>query len=99
MIFAFHGYAVSQERIVENVFGKTQNRGASAQQITDAVDGYWMDDTNIKVFLAECDILFDEIGQISQTEPVQRAAEMLADGIPSIIGASNHATILTKLIS
>jgi hypothetical protein len=97
MAFLVRGFSVRQERVVENVFGKNIDRPASSLVVGRAINGFWLDDFG-KVFVADCEVLFDAFHRVGKRQPLQQAAELLADNTACIIGASGHATILTKLI-
>ena len=96
MVFANKGYSVSQERIVRKVFEDETDAGASPNQIADAVDGSWSD-ANGRNFFADSEVLWDSSRFFAKTEPRERAAVYLDDGLPLIVGALGHATVLTGL--
>ena len=94
-IFDFYGYNVSQERIVEKVFGDDVDEAAMGPQIVEAVDGSWEsgDDT----FTASATVLWDTQFNFGRPDAIVQAAGELENDRPLIIGAFGHATMLTAM--
>lgn len=87
MAFAYHGYRVSQERIVQETWGGLVDYPGSPMQIMQNLNKAWTDDEG-NSFMAFGD---------SYSANVYTAAQDLAADYPLIIGALGHATILTSM--
>ncbi len=87
MVFAYHGYRVSQERIVQETWGGPVDYPGTPLQIMQNLNKMWEDDDG-NMFMAYGD---------SYTANVYTAAQDLAADYPLIIGALGHATILTSM--
>lgn len=87
MAFAYHGYRVSQERIVEETWGGLVDYPGTPMQIMTNLNKMWTDDDGYS---------FMAIGD-SFSANVYSAAHDLAADYPLIIGALGHATILTSM--
>ncbi|MBY5585076.1 C39 family peptidase [Rhizobium leguminosarum] len=96
-IFAFHGRQVSQERIVEKVFGGAVCSPAAGPQIATAIDGEWTTDEDDEVFDAQADVLWDTQYGFGSQDAIAQAAQALAAGNPLILGAMGHATMMTAI--
>src|SRR3954454_24115628 len=57
-IFAFHGFIVSQSKIVEKVYGSQADLPVFGAQIAYVVEGEWMSD-NGRDFEARAEVLWD----------------------------------------
>ena len=87
MVFRYYGHAVSQERIVLEAFGAIADMPAYPNHILAALNRQWIDDAG-SGFHAQAD---------SWSTNVVTAATDLADDMPLIVGAFNHACLLTSM--
>jgi hypothetical protein len=87
MIFQYYGHSVSQERIVQETWGKIENLPGSNQQILSDLSRDWTDDDDIE-FHTSCDAM--------SANPVT-AAQDLAGNRPLIVCSLGHAMVLTAL--
>ncbi|MBS0541073.1 MAG: hypothetical protein JSR47_20090 [Proteobacteria bacterium] len=87
MVFAYHGHAVSQERIVREAYGRLVDMPAQPQLMVAALNRTWRDDD---------DEDFTSRGDVFSANPMT-AARDLAEDEPLIIGTSHHAMVLTAL--
>jgi hypothetical protein len=95
-IFAYHGCAVSQRRIVAQTYGHAVNLPAHGPQIAAATSQEWeTDDGNW--FSAECEVLWDTHFFVARPDAAIEAARELADDNPLIVGATGHAMVLTAM--
>jgi hypothetical protein len=106
-IFSLHGREVQQERAVERLFGSRVCRPATAPQIIGVINGEWTDLSGSR-FRARAQMLRDA-GLLSSTsntasdittglffnEGAKQVVGELDRGSPLIVGAVNHATVLT----
>lgn len=95
--FRIAGYRVSQERIVEKLYGSQFIcRPAIGPGIASAVQGYWVDDRGDE-FYADVHVLADLQFGIVDPFALQDASRYLANNIPLINGAVGHATLMTAM--
>lgn len=95
-IFRLSGRKVSQERIVQKLFGSTACATATGPQIVDTITGDWETDDG-QDFSAQAAPLLDlQFGVVNSAASAQVAQE-LAAGRPVINGALGHATVLTAM--
>lgn len=87
MAFAYQGYNVSQERIVQETWGGLVDYPGSPMQVMQNLNKLWTDDDG-NTFMAYGD---------NYSANVYSAAHDLAADYPLIIGAFGHATILTSM--
>jgi len=86
-VLRYHGFEVSQRRIVAETFGQVVNMPGSAQHIVGALNRVWTDDHGRR-FMVQADA--------SSASPLT-AAQDLAANEPLIIGTLGHAMVLTAL--
>lgn len=87
MVFAHHGYRVSQTRIVQETWGDIYNLPAQPQHILMNLNRPWVDDYGRRF----------SIQGSTFTSNAMTAAQDLARGIPLIIGSGPHAMVLTAV--
>ena len=93
MVFAHHGRAVSQQRIVEAAYGAAYNMPAlSGAVIARQISRPWVDDHG-HAFNARMTGVFDFDNGIMALDNAGVVAELEA-GRPMIIGSGNHAMVL-----
>jgi hypothetical protein len=97
MVFALHGRQVSQQAIVQKVFGGLVCAPAQGPQIIYAVNGQWRD-ANGYLFQAQAEVLWDAQYGVGAPNVGPITAQELAQGEPLIIGAMGHATMLTAMV-
>lgn len=96
-VFNYHGYSVSQKRIVHKVFPKyNDNSGAVGPQIVQAVNGHWTTDDG-EDFSAHAKVLLDTQFFFKQPDAAAVAARELAKDNPLILGAMGHAVMLSAM--
>jgi hypothetical protein len=95
-IFDFHGYQVSQEAVVEKVFGGDVDRPAGGREICASVNGRW-NARGQKTFDARAEVLWDAQIGFGRPDAVVQAARELESNNPLIVGALGHATVLTAM--
>lgn len=95
-IFAFHGFDVSQRRIVEATYGQVVNLPAHGPTIAAASSRDWATDDGRR-FTAYCDVLWDSQFHVGRPTAVADAANELAQDQPLIIGTGGHAMVLTAM--
>ena len=95
-IFAFHGFPVSQSRIVEATYGRVVNLPAMGPQIAAATSKAWTSDRGDD-FESECEVLWDQQYYVGRPDAVLEAARELADDQPLIIGTGGHCMVLTAM--
>ncbi|ANU07015.1 hypothetical protein A6F65_00693 [Paraurantiacibacter namhicola] len=97
MAFAKYGWRVPQTDIVQRLFGDMRCAPANGSQIVATVNsGPWRD-VRGRMFRARAAPLADLDFGMSNGNALRDAAWHLADGIPLINGALNHATLLTSM--
>jgi len=87
MVFRYHGFRVSQRRIVEDTWGDILDLPGRPDQILDNLNRDWKDDRG-RAFSVSGDVY---------TANAITAAQDLADDLPLIIGTQGHAMVLTSL--
>jgi ABC-type bacteriocin/lantibiotic exporter with double-glycine peptidase domain len=87
MVFAYYGHAVSQERIVKEVWGRVVDMPGQPEQILSDLNRTWNDDAG-KAFKSRADAL---------SANASTAVKDLENNQPLIIGALGHAMVLTAL--
>ena len=96
MIFGYYGYTVSQERIVEEVYGARVNLPAmTGSTISQMVHRDWIDDDG-QEFSSEITGLYDAMAGRAMINNNMIINE-LASERPMIIGARTHAMVLTAI--
>lgn len=95
-IFAIKGFEVSQAEIVERVYAEPVCMPAFGPQIAQAASGSWLSHDG-RSFSARADILIDANEGIWRDDATYIAAEELRADRPLIVGALNHAVLLTAL--
>jgi hypothetical protein len=87
MVFAQHGYTVSQDTIVRTAWGRIVDLPATPQLMLQGLNREWVDASGRR---------FRVSGDVSSATPAN-AAQDLANGEPLIIGTMGHAMMLTAL--
>jgi len=95
-IFEWYGREVSQDRIVEKVFGGDLDNPANGQQIFNAINGYWTDAYD-EDFYAEATPLVDLEYSFGNPEAAAIMSMELLGEHPLIIGTRGHAMVVTAL--
>lgn len=95
-VFEYHGYAMAQERIVAETYGRIVNLPAHGPQIAAATSREWETDDGDS-FSAECEVLWDSEFYVTRPDAAVQAARELAEDNPLIIGAGGHAMVLTAM--
>ncbi|HKW52546.1 MAG TPA: papain-like cysteine protease family protein [Stellaceae bacterium] len=90
MVFAFHGHRVRQERIVAEAFG-----GGTGPSIAGELDRVWVDDSGRR-FRSRLRILFDAYAG-DEVLDLSAIVAALQQNQPMILGARNHAVVLTAI--
>ncbi|MCQ1850990.1 papain-like cysteine protease family protein [Neorhizobium galegae] len=96
MIFAFHGYRVSQREIVKAVYGREVNLPAMAgRTISSQLSRDWVDNDGLE-FSVEIEGLYDfDAGITGLTNSM--IIDALNDERPLIMGTRSHAMVLTSI--
>ena len=87
MVFARYGFAVQQERIVEDAFGAVVNMPAYPDEILGALTGRWEDELG-RPFEVRSGVGWAFVNEIIRD---------LAHDHPVIVGTRGHAMVLTAL--
>lgn len=87
MLFEFHGHKISQQRIVQETWGVVTNMPAQPAQILNDLNRSWKDDSGV-AFRSQGDM---------RTVNIYTAVDDLKNDNPLIIGALDHATVLTAI--
>jgi hypothetical protein len=96
MLFAFHGHAVSQARIVSDVYGTAANIPAgSGITIANQLNRNWIDDAGAP-FTALLTGAYDADARVN-TLTNQKIVSELDQDQPMILGARTHAMVLTAV--
>jgi len=77
-IFATHGFDISQQQIVQKVFGNTVDESANAKEILAAIDGRWTNDHG-KSFEAKGFILWDRVADFERPDALPAAVRELRE--------------------
>ena len=93
MVFAFHGHRGRQERIVAEAFGG--GTAAAAPSIAAQLDRAWVDEGGRR-FRSRLRTLFDAYAGGAVLDVAARVAA-LGDHQPMILGARDHAVVLTAI--
>ncbi len=97
MVFAYYGYKVSQERIVQTIYGSVINLPAlSGAVISSALDRDWVDDYG-KGFHSRLKAAYDFDANVIAIDN-NTIISSLNNEIPLIYGNSSHAMVLTALV-
>ena len=94
MVFAFHGHPVRQERIVAEAYGGVAGGGARPS-IAAQLDRGWIDEGGRR-FRSRLRTLFDAYAGDSVLD-LSRVIAALQHGEPMILGARDHAVVLTAI--
>lgn len=94
MVFAFHGHPVQQERIVAEAYGGIAGSG-SGPSIAVQLDRGWIDDGGRR-FRSRLRTLFDAYAGDVVLD-LSKIAAALRAGKPMILGARDHAVVLTAI--
>ena len=95
-IFATHGFAVPQDRIVQRLFGDQTDRSATGPQIIRAIDGRWQGDRG-KDFDAKSLLLWDRFNAFERPDAIALAVRELSIGNPLIMATDRHTLVLTSM--
>jgi hypothetical protein len=95
-IFATHGFDISQQQIVQKVFGDQVDQSANAKEILAAIDGRWTNDHG-KSFQAKGFILWDRVADFERPDALPAAVRELQGGNPLIFANDRHTMVLTSL--
>jgi hypothetical protein len=94
MAFRFHGYEVSQERIVMDTYGRTVNLPAFSWQIHRQLSREWTDDTGRNFEVSSQNLIDWQQGIQGTALTGKQVQDELAGGRPLIIGTGGHAMLL-----
>lgn len=95
--FNLYDYRVDQRRIVEKLYGPAAPcLPAIGPGIANAVSGEWESDDG-DYFYADLRVHTDVTFGIADPFALGNASRYLADGVPVIVGALGHATLLTAM--
>lgn len=95
MIFAFHGYDVPMDDIVQQTYGSKANLAAESGVLTRLLSQRWRDRRG-REFDSRCEVLW-QAGAGGVDFPAAVAARYLAENKPLIIGTHQHAMVLSAL--
>ena len=95
-IFSINNKKVSQQRIVEKLFGTDTCSTATGLSIISTINGEWETDNGVS-FSASASPLLDLSFGVNNSEAARMVAQELAQGRPVINGALGHATVLTAM--
>jgi hypothetical protein len=95
-IFAAHGYNVSQNQIVQKIFGDQKDQSATGPQIVSAIDGHWTGDRG-HAFQADGFVLWDRVGGFERPDALSIAVKELQAGNPLIFANDRHTMVLTSM--
>jgi hypothetical protein len=90
MIFSYYNHDISQERIVEEVFGIAINVPAQPYHILQALNREWVDDDG--------NIFFCSTRPIPLQNGIISIIDELTNNKPLIIGTLGHAVVLTRIV-
>jgi len=91
MIFGYYGHPTSQERIVQEVWGRIVDVPRRVDNVMRDINRSWVDDRGRR---------FRASGQRLTLDPIElpkRAARALERDQPLIVGTLGHATVLTEM--
>ncbi|MFT5485504.1 MAG: hypothetical protein ACI9JL_004346 [Paracoccaceae bacterium] len=95
--FKLNGFRVSQEVIVDKLFGAGRPcRPSVGPQIAAAVEGDWVDRDG-REFSATTNTHLDVQFGVRDPRALQNVSRYLADEVPVIIGTLGHATLVTSM--
>jgi len=94
MVFAFHGHPVRQERIVAEAYGGVAGGGARPS-VAAELDRAWIDDGGGR-FRSRLRTLFDAYAGNAVLD-LSSIVAALRRGEPMILGARDHAVVLTAI--
>lgn len=94
MAFRFHGYEVSQERIVMNTYGRTVNLPAFSWQIHRQLSRQWLDDSGRPFEVGSQSLIDLQQGVLGTDLTGKQVQDELSRGRPLIIGTGGHAMLL-----
>lgn len=95
-IFATHGYNVSQNEIVQKIFGDQKDQSATGPEIVSAINGKWKGDKG-HAFQASGFVLWDRIGGFERPDALPVAVKELQAGNPLIFANDRHTMVLTSM--
>lgn len=95
-IFEWYERPVSQERVVEKIFGGDLDRPANGPQIYSAISGFWEDDEGDR-FQAVANPLIDLQFNFNNPQTAAIVSRELLDDHPLIVGSGSHAMVVTAL--
>lgn len=95
MIFAYHGYDVPMDDIVQQTYGSKANLPAESKVLTRLLSQRWRDRRG-REFNSRCEVLW-QAGTGGVDFPAAVAARYLAENKPLIIGTHQHAMLLSAL--
>jgi hypothetical protein len=95
-IFAAHGFDISQQQIVQKVFGNQLDESANAKEILAAIDGRWTNDHG-KSFQAKGFLLWDRVADFERPDALPVAVQELQSGNPLIFANDRHTMVLTSM--
>ncbi len=94
MAFRFHGYEVSQERIVSETYGRTVNLPAFSWQIHQQLSREWIDDTGRAFEVGSQNLVDWQQGIRGTNLTGKQVQDELSAARPLIIGTGGHAMLL-----
>lgn len=94
MVFAHHGYAVSQQQVVQRQFGALQDLAISGPEISAHLNREWRDQSG-RGFQASAKG-GDVAGPLNRQAPAALIAQ-LAQEQPLVLGADGHAVVLVEV--
>lgn len=96
MVAGYYGHNLSQETIVQTVYGRLVNLPAVNWTIINALNRTWIDDDGNEMQTA-CDIVWDAQSGIMRPDAPQVASQYLLNNQPLIVGTLGHAMVLTAV--
>lgn len=94
MVCRFHGYDLSQESIVKQMYGKIVDMPADDKLLTDAVNREWTSKDNRKFRIASH--IFDPILGMADVQN-DTIVDDLRNERPLICGSKGHATVVARV--
>jgi hypothetical protein len=95
-IFSAHGYNVSQNQIVQKIFGDQKDQSATGPEILSAINGKWSGDHG-HAFQASGFVLWDRVGGFERPDALPIAVKELQAGNPLIFANDRHTMVLTSM--